>query len=206
VGVVALRHTWRLGPATTALIQPAFYPDLPFTSRRPPEHLADTTGATVPELAHRPVTATAGPGDPALVAACADRTSDLLTTTLTIPEQTRPLTPADLAVVCAHVTQAAAVRAMLADLPDVLVGTANQLQGLERPAVVALHPVAGYRDASAFTADTGRACAMLSRHRTHLSVVTDAATPEVLRSADPTAPGVTTHLALLSALLATPTA
>jgi len=61
-------------------------------------------------------------------------------------------------VVCAHVTQAAAVRALLADVPDVLVGTANQLQGLERHAVVAMHPLAGYRDASAFTADRGRAC------------------------------------------------
>src|SRR5262245_7312386 len=30
-----LPHTWRLGPTTTALIQPAFYPDLPFDSRRP---------------------------------------------------------------------------------------------------------------------------------------------------------------------------
>ena len=33
-----LLHTWRLGPATTALIQPAFYADLPFDSVRPPRH------------------------------------------------------------------------------------------------------------------------------------------------------------------------
>lgn len=33
IGVVTLRHTWLLGPQTTALIQPAFYPGLPFTSR-----------------------------------------------------------------------------------------------------------------------------------------------------------------------------
>lgn len=37
VSVVTLRHSWRLGPETTALIQPACYPDLPFTSRRPHE-------------------------------------------------------------------------------------------------------------------------------------------------------------------------
>jgi dihydrodipicolinate synthase/N-acetylneuraminate lyase len=30
-----LSHTWRLGPVTTALIQPAFYADLPFDSVRP---------------------------------------------------------------------------------------------------------------------------------------------------------------------------
>ena len=33
--VLRLRHTWRLGPETTALVQPVFYPDLPFTSKRP---------------------------------------------------------------------------------------------------------------------------------------------------------------------------
>jgi hypothetical protein len=206
IAVIALPHTWRLGPATTALLQPAFYPDLPFTSRRPPEHIIDSTGGLLPELTHRQVRTTAGPGDPALVAACANRARALLNATLVTPDQTRPVTPADLAVVCAHVTQAAAVRAMLSDLPDALVGTANQLQGLERPAVVTLHPLAGYRDASAFTADSGRACVMLSRHRAHLTVVTDAATPAVLQAADNAVPGISAHLSLLAALLETATA
>lgn len=206
VTVIALRHTWRLGPHTTALIQPAFYPDLPFTSKRPPEHTA--TGTTVlPELAHRVVRSAAGPGDPALTRACADRTRALLSNgTLTNDTGTRDLTAHDVAVVCPHVSQAAAVQALLADLPDVLVGTANQLQGLERTAVVALHPFAGYRDASAFTADTGRACVMLSRHRSHLTVVIDAATPAVLAAADTATPGITGHRHLLTTLLDTPTA
>ncbi len=65
VGMVRLAHTWRLGPATTALIAPLFYPDLPFTSKRPPEHLTDSSGAVWPELAHRPITACGGPSDPA---------------------------------------------------------------------------------------------------------------------------------------------
>src|SRR5919199_1480344 len=34
-----LEQTWRLGPQTTALIQPAFYPDLPFISARPARHI-----------------------------------------------------------------------------------------------------------------------------------------------------------------------
>src|SRR5439155_15504537 len=34
-----LSSSWRLGPQTTALIQPAFYADLPFTSVRPPRHI-----------------------------------------------------------------------------------------------------------------------------------------------------------------------
>ena len=205
VGVVTLRHTWRLGPVTTALIQPAFYPDLPFTSRRPPEHLADRDGTPLPEIAHRPVAVTAGPGDPVLVAACADRTRALLDSTVTTEQGTRPVVAEDLAVVCAHVTQAAAVRATLADLAGVLVGTANQLQGLERPAVVVMHPLAGYRDSSAgFSADTGRACVMLSRHRAHLSVVLDDRTRDVLDAAGDTAPGIAGHLAVTDALLDCP--
>lgn len=202
VSVVTLRHTWRLGPATTALIQPVFYPTLPFTSRRPPEHLTTRDGTPVPEVTAHPVTAMAGPGDPALTGTCADLTRALLTTTLTTPDGTRPLTPADLAVVAAHVSQAAAIRALLADLPDVLVGTANQLQGMERPAAVVLHPLAGYRDPNAFGTDPGRACVMLTRHRAHLTVVTDTATPAVLATPDPD-PTITTHRTLLDALLTT---
>lgn len=201
VSVVTLRHTWRLGPATTRLIQPTFYPALPFTSKRPPENLTSPYGQPLPEVTHLPVTATSGSGDPTLTGTCADRARDLLTHTLDTPNGSRPLTPADVAVVCAHVSQAAAVRAMLADLPDLLVGTANQLQGMERHAAVVLHPLAGYRDPNAFGTDLGRACVMLSRHRAHLSVVTDAATPTVLAGsdADPTA---LTHRHLLDTLLA----
>jgi len=205
IAEVRLPHTWRLGPATTTLIQPAFYPELPFTSRRPPEHLTDTAGTVLPELAHRLVAAPGGPGDPALITACAQRIGQLLTATHTDATGQRGMTAADLAVVCAHVTQAAAVRAMLAAHPDVLVGTANQLQGLERSAVVVLHPLAGYRDISTFAADTGRTCVMLSRHRTHLTVILDATTPQVLATTDPGVTGVRAHVALTNTLLGTPT-
>ena len=46
-----LSSSWRLGPQTTALIQPAFYADLPFTSARPPRHI-QLDGA-LPELSVR---------------------------------------------------------------------------------------------------------------------------------------------------------
>lgn len=200
VSVVTLRHTWRLGPATTALIQPVFYPDLPFTSRRPDEHLNTPSGAPLREVTTHAVPVTAGPGDRNLTGTCADLARTLLDTTLTTTEGTRPVEPRDLAVVAAHVTQAAAVRALLADLPDVLVGTANQLQGMERPAAVVLHPLAGYRDPNAFGTDLGRACVMLSRHRAHLTVVTDTATPDVLTGPD-LDPAALTHRTLLHTLL-----
>ena len=98
--------------------------------------------------------------------------------------QSRTLMPSDVAVVCPHVAQAAAVRAALADHPSVLVGTAHQLQGLERPAVIALHPMVGYRTAEDTALDTGKACVMLSRHRTHLTVITDTASRPLLTHAD----------------------
>jgi hypothetical protein len=65
------------------------------------------------------------------------------------------------------------VRALLAGA-GVPVGTANQLQGQEYPAVVALHPMAGYRDSgSDFATQPGRACVAFSRHRSHMTVIID---------------------------------
>lgn len=202
LSTVALRHTYRLGPDTTALIQPVFYPDLPFTSRRPPEHLT-LDGNALPELAHTPVAATNGPTDPALAHACASLTRDLLRATYTTPTGTRPLTGNDLAVVTPHVSQAATIRALLPEHPDILIGTANSLQGLERAAVVALHPLAGYRDPTTFGTDLGRACVMLSRHRAHLTVVTDTATPGILNTA--TTSEAQLHASLLDTITTTPT-
>jgi hypothetical protein len=194
--VVPLLHTWRLGPATTAIVQPAFYPHLPFSSKRPPEHVAGPAGP-LPEIAHRPVPAPGGPDDPLLTAACAARVRELADGhQLHTAAGARPLTPADIAVVAPHVSQAGAIRALLADMPDVLTGTANQMQGLERPAVVTLHPLAGYREPGGFSADPGRACVMLTRHRAHLTVITD---PLAARA---DADGTT----LLSRLLDTPQA
>ena len=199
VGVVRLQHTWRLGARTTALIQPLFYPGLPFTSRRPPEHLTDSSGPDLPELAHRPVRVIGGPTDPVLATQCAQRARELLDADVTTPDGQRAMTAADLAVVVPHVTQAAAVRALLSDHPDVLVGTANSLQGLERAAVVVLHPLAGYRTAEPFNLDPGRACVMLTRHRAHMTVVIDDATAHVLEHAEPS-PAHATHTGLMAAL------
>lgn len=199
LSMLTLPHTWRLGPATTALIQPVFYPQLTFTSRRPPEHLTDPTGAGLPEI--QPVTTSAddGPTDPAMLALLADQARQLLTCTHTSNSHTRPLTPGDVAVVTAHVGQAAGVRALLHDVPGVLVGTANQLQGMERAAVVALHPLAGYPEVTEFAADTGRACVMLSRHRAHLRLVIDQQSRTALATVEPSK-AVTSHQSLLTAL------
>ncbi|GAB4590110.1 AAA family ATPase [Nocardia sp. IFM 10818] len=201
-----LPHTWRLGAETTALIQPIFYADLPFTSRRPPECLLDASGAVLPELTQRPLRAVEGPTDPVLLDECAQRVRELLGCRHRDSDGViRPLTGEDITVVVPHVAQAATVRAALADEPDVLVGTANSLQGLERAASVVLHPLAGYRSAEPFALEPGRVCVGLSRHRTHATVIHDAATPDILRCAD-TTPEVTLNAHLLDAVTALPRA
>ncbi|WP_142281656.1 hypothetical protein [Mycobacterium kyorinense] len=48
--------------------------------------------------------------------------------------------PGDVAVVVSRVGQAAWLRAVLADVAGVLVGTANGLQGVERPVVLTVSP------------------------------------------------------------------
>jgi hypothetical protein len=184
-----LSHTWRLGPQTTALIQPAFYANLPFDSARPPRHVQ--LGRTaLPELTVREVQTLSGPGDPILATTAADRVRELLDYGFVVDEDGNhhPLAPRDLAVITPHVEQAGAVTARLADLPDVLIGTANQAQGLEREAVVVIHPLAGYREAPAFATDPGRLCVALSRHRAHATIVVDVDTDAVLRHAQAEAP------------------
>jgi hypothetical protein len=170
---IRLPDTWRLGPATTRLIQPAYYPGMPFGSRRPAEHVSGPAGP-LPEITGRAVRVSRGYNDPALARACAARARELLDHHVLVTQGgTRPLEAGDIAVVTPHVSQASAVRALLAGT-GVPVGTANQLQGQEYPAVVALHPLAGYRDnGSDFATQPGRACVAFTRHRSHLTVIID---------------------------------
>ena len=199
ISVYELTNSWRLGPQTCALLSQHFYPQMPFTSRRPDEAVLTPDGAVLPEIISRPVDARHGPTDPALLNALAERVRELTWHDYRREGVAQRVSAADLAVVVPHVAQAGAVRALLADLPDVLVGTVNALQGLERAAVVALHPMAGYRSAESFALDAGRMCVTLSRHRAHLTVITDPATAPLLDavSADPQAEHARAVLAAL---------
>ena len=208
VTTLRLLHTWRLGPLTTALVQPAFYPELPFASVRPPRYL-QIEDWPVPELAVKAVATMAGPGDPLLALTAAERVRDLLESGVVVADDksVRPLEPHHVAVITPHVEQATAVTARLADVPGVFIGTANQAQGLEREAVVVIHPLAGYRDAPAFATDPGRLCVALSRHRTHATVVVDGDTDLVLQHAhaeDPHNAALAIQRQVLSGLLSSP--
>jgi AAA domain len=161
----------------------------------------------LPELGVELVAPLAGPGDPTVAAAAAARVQRLLADGVVVDAAgtARPLTPADVAVITPHVEQASAITARLADRSGVLIGTANQVQGLEREAVVVVHPLVGYRETPAFATDTGRLCVALSRHRTHATVLVDTSTDAVLRQAQAAAPGDTTLAVqrhVLAALLA----
>lgn len=86
--------------------------------------------------------------------------------------KTIALHPSRVAVGVSHRNQRAAVSVELQrrGLGEVVVDTANRLQGREFDVVVVWHPLAGRRDASAFHLDAGRAAVLTTRHR-HACVV-----------------------------------
>lgn len=198
-----LPQTWRFGQDTTDLLAP-LYPTLPFTSARAPRHLA-AHGDRLPEYRALPVAATGGTADPAVIQTATDTARALLdTASVVTTDDTTGLTPADVAVIVPHVEQAALAAAHLADLPDVFVGTINQAQGLQREAVVAIHPLLGHDPSERFALDLGRLCVALSRHQAHVTVITDQTTPTLLADArreHPDAHALTVQADVLDRLL-----
>jgi hypothetical protein len=55
---------------------------------------------------------------------------------------------------------------------QVRVDTPERWQGLERPVMIAVHPLSGVTDPSAFDLETGRLCVMASRHQSALIMLT----------------------------------
>lgn len=55
---------------------------------------------------------------------------------------------------------------------ELSVDTPERWQGLERPVMVAVHPLSGVTDPSAFDIETGRLCVMASRHQAAFIVLT----------------------------------
>ncbi len=96
-----------------------------------------------------------------------------------------PVTADRIAIGVAHRDQAAAVRSAMSSLgvpglADVVVDTANRLQGREFDVTIVLHPLSGRRDATTFHLEAGRLCVLLSRHRHACIVVARAGIPELL--------------------------
>lgn len=188
VAFVQLRHSRRLGPPTVSLVQPAFYPDLPFGSARPQRSLSGGGLGTSHLNAGRETCMVEVPGepyglaDPEVAAVCAQVVTDAIGVAEVVQgEERRTLGPADVGVSCAHVVQVAAVRSALGPAySEVMVDTAERWQGLERELMVVAHPLSGRDELTEFARDAGRLCVMLSRHRAGCVMVSRGGLRELL--------------------------
>ncbi len=97
------------------------------------------------------------------------------------------LTPGRVAVGVSHNDQKDQLRIALDDsgLCDVVVETANKLQGLEFEVVVMWHPLSGLPEADEFHLDPGRLCVLLTRHRQACVVIGRAGDRELLDDRPP---------------------
>lgn len=103
-------------------------------------------------------------------------------------EGTRPLVAADVGITSTHRVMNAALSAALGPLAaQVRVDTPERWQGLERPLLIAVHPLSGVTDPSAFDLETGRLCVMASRHQVALIVLARDHVGETLRNYVPSA-------------------
>ncbi|GAB2845526.1 AAA family ATPase [Streptomyces deserti] len=193
--------SWRLPASAAPLVSDAFYPYTPFRSgtghgdRRltfavpsdgsGPDRVLDEAAESGWGLLELPARHTPRT-DPEAVRAVATVVRRLLDRGGAATSERSPdpvsLTADRIAVGTAHRDQAAAVRAALAELgaADVVVDTANRLQGREYDVTVVLHPLSGRPDATAFHLETGRLCVLASRHRHACIVVCRAGVDELL--------------------------
>jgi hypothetical protein len=226
--------TRRLDPRA-ATVARLFYPDLDFraavlpgvrelrlgkgggASRRldPALDLAATKGWAHVELPRAPVLQ-ADSEAVELIASLAER---LFEREPKVRCERRPLSatlaPSQVAVGVSHNDQKDQLRAALdaRGLSDVVVETANKLQGLEFEMTFAWHPLSGLPEADEFHLDPGRMCVLLTRHRQACVVVGRVGDRDLLydrpppptaaylgHDADPVLDGWGVHQALYTAL------
>ena len=210
---LALPVSWRLPSHAADLISDAFY-EIPFTAGTRPHqrHLrrgvtplhrgragdavntAARDGWAYLELDDVPMPQT----DPDAVAAIVDVVEELINSDISIEDEygTREMLPSDVAVGVTHRDQRDHVRTALQEarartglpIDQVVVDTANVLQGREFQVVVVWHPLSGRRDASQFHLDAGRLCVLLSRHRQACIVVSRGGIRDQLAGHAPTEP------------------
>jgi hypothetical protein len=207
--------SWRLPASAATVVSEAFYPFTGFTSATEADdrrmrwntrpfpktdfdsalETAAESGWALYELGHRHTL----PTDAEAVRACAQLAARLLQRgAVTISELSpdpRPVTADRIAIGVTRTVQTAAVKRALRELgvTDVVVDTANRLQGREFDVTIMLHPLSGRRDATAFHLEAGRLCVLASRHRHACIVVARAGIPELLDahpSAEPVHLGV----------------
>lgn len=182
---LALPVSRRLVADTVRFVQPAFYPDLPFTAlsgdgARRLRLTTPVSGRTSIDAALNIAAAGASLCMVELPAKITGEVDEDVAVTIvrmigrlfqrgpTVMEDglTRNLHPSMIGIVCAHVSQVNAIRERLpVELSEVFVETSDRFQGLERQLMFVHHPLSGRADASAFHLEAGRLCVMMSRHR-----------------------------------------
>jgi AAA domain len=210
---LVLPISWRLPSHTATLISDAFY-EIPFIAGTQPQQRRLVRGV-IPLRRGRAADAVNSamgsgwayielddlvmpPTDPEAIDAIVDVVNGLLEAEITIHDEygTRGLQPGNIAVGVTHRDQRDHVRTSLqmsrtrTGLPvdEVVVDTANVLQGREFEIVVVWHPLSGRRDASEFHLDAGRLCVLLSRHRQACIVVSRGGIRDQLAGHAPTDP------------------
>jgi hypothetical protein len=105
-------------------------------------------------------------------------------------KRTKALPASEIAVAVSHRDQRSLLRQAFdgAGLEDVVVDTANKLQGLTFEVVVVWHPLAGLPEVDEFHLDPGRLCVMLTRHRHACIVVGRAGDRELVHGIPPATP------------------
>jgi hypothetical protein len=128
--------------------------------------------------------------DREMAAAVAKVVGELLTggAVVRLDDEKRRLTPSDVGVTSSHRAMNAALTVALGSwASQIRIDTPERWQGLERPLMIAVHPLSGVSDPSAFDLETGRLCVMASRHQAGLIVLTRDHIGETLRNYVPKA-------------------
>lgn len=141
---------------------------------------------TIPTPAHGPPIEV----DHEIAAAAAEVVGALLAgpATLRLGDDQRPLTPTDIGVTSSHRVMNSAIAAALGRrTSQIRVDTPERWQGLERPVMVAVHPLSGVTEPTAFDLETGRLCVMASRHQAAFIILTRDHVGATLRNYVPSA-------------------
>jgi hypothetical protein len=78
----------------------------------------------------------------------------------------RAVQQSDIGICASHRSMNGAIRKTLgAGFADVRIDTPERWQGLEKPIMIAVHPLSGVTDPSEFDLSTGRLCVMASRQQ-----------------------------------------
>jgi hypothetical protein len=100
----------------------------------------------------------------------------------------RALEARDIGVSSSHRVMNSALTSALSEWGGQLrVDTPERWQGLERPVMIAVHPLSGVTDPSAFDLETGRLCVMTSRHEAALILLSRDHVGETLANFVPSA-------------------